>query len=280
MHYTEVCFLTSENKEVVFDLLAAFLGDIGFESFSEQESGFCGYIPSGKFDETLVKEIIRSLPVKDEIHYTIKDIPPTNWNEEWEKHYFKPIIIENKCVIHSSFHQDIPEAEYDILIDPKMAFGTGHHETTSLMLASLLEIDLQKKSFLDMGCGTAVLAILAAMKGADPVLAIDIDEWAYNNAKENITLNKTKNISVELGGAGLLQTKGTFDYIFANINRNILLEDMDAYVKCMDSGSFLYMSGFYVSDIPVIREKAESLGLVFKNHMEKNNWTAVAFRKK
>lgn len=159
-----------------------------------------------------------------------------NWNEEWEKNYFQPIVIGNECVIHSSFHQDTPEARFDILIDPKMSFGTGHHETTSLMLAELLKLDVTGKSFLDMGCGTAVLAILARMKDASPVTAIDIDEWAYENSLENIRLNHVSDITVKLGGAELLGTE-TYDIILANINRNILLHDMHRYISCMHTGS-------------------------------------------
>lgn len=280
MYYIEVNFITSQFESFVTDMLTGLLADIGFDSFSENEQGLIAYIPKDKFDESLLRETLEDFPIGNHsISYTLKEIPPTNWNEEWEKHYFEPILIENKCIIHSSFHQNIPQVDYDILIDPKMAFGTGHHETTSLMLAELLELDLQKKSFLDMGCGTAVLAILASMKGASPVVAIDIDEWAFENALENIALNNTNTVQVKKGGAELLQNEGTFDYIFANINRNILLNDMEAYAACMHHGSVLYMSGFYVQDIPAITDKASSLGLLYNSFKEKNNWAAIHFVK-
>jgi ribosomal protein L11 methyltransferase len=212
------------------------------------------------------------------IEFATEVVPVQNWNEEWEKNYFQPIILGNECVIRSSFHTGTPEVKYEILIDPKMSFGTGHHETTSLMLNELLKVDVAGKSFLDMGCGTAVLAILARMKGAMPVTAIDIDEWAYTNSLENISLNSVSEIKVLLGGAELLGSE-TFDIIQANINRNILLNDIQHYAKCMHVGSSLYMSGFYLEDIPVIREEAEQNGLTYVSFTEKNRWVAVHFVK-
>ena len=169
-------------------------------------------------------------------------------------------MIDNRCVIHSTFHKDYPKAEYDIVINPQMAFGTGHHETTSSILGELLDADLKGKSVLDMGCGTSILAILASMRGADPVTAIDIDDWCVNNSRDNIALNNINNITVELGDASLLE---------------ILLNDMAAYTACMHKGSEIYMSGFYVQDIDAIRSKGESLGLKFVHYREKNNWAAV-----
>ena len=279
MTYLEIRFITFGNEQFVADILISLLADIGFDSFSENEQGFNAYIPQKNFSENSLKVLLEQVPVKKQLMYSIHEIPPTDWNEQWEKEYFQPILIENQCVIHSSFHKDIPSVQYDILIDPKMAFGTGHHETTSLMLSLLLQLELRNKSFLDMGCGTAVLAILASMKGADPILAIDIDEWAYSNSLENVSLNGIENVRVLQGGAELLKKESPFDFIFANINRNILLQDMEAYVNCMQKGSFLFMSGFYETDISMIREKAESLGLTYKKQQEKNNWVAVSFEK-
>ena len=200
-----------------------------------------------------------------------------NWNEELEKNFFQPIVIDNRCVIHSTFHKDYPKAEYDIVINPQMAFGTGHHETTSSILGELLEADLKGKSVLDMGCGTSILAILASMRGAGKVTAIDIDDWCVNNSRDNIALNGISNITVELGDASLLNGREPFDVVIANINRNILLQDMPAYAACMKKGSELYISGFYTEDIPVLREKAESLGMEYVHHREKHNWAAVKF---
>lgn len=180
-------------------------------------------------------------------------------------------------MIHSTFHKDYPKTEYDIVINPQMAFGTGHHETTSSILGELLEADLKGKSVLDMGCGTSILAILASMRGAGKVTAIDIDDWCVNNSRDNIALNGISNITVELGDASLLNGREPFDVVIANINRNILLQDMPAYAACMKKGSELYISGFYTEDIPVLREKAESLGMEYVHHREKHNWAAVKF---
>lgn len=280
MNYLEITITITPEEEFIKDILAASLAEIGFESFVQTESGMTAYILSKNFDERSYNETIASF-LSDYENYNIEsqfnEIASTNWNEEWEKHYFKPIIINEECVIHSSFHENIPNARYDILIDPKMAFGTGHHETTSLMLSAMLDTDLTDRSVLDMGCGTAVLAILAAMKGAKRIVAIDIDEWAYNNSSENIKLNNTERIEVKLGGAEILDDE-KYDYIFANINRNILLNDMHRYIRSMEKGSFLFMSGFYESDIPVIKEEAERLGLNYVKHSEKNGWVAVKFR--
>ena len=202
-----------------------------------------------------------------------------DWNEEWEKNYFKPIRIGKDCIIRASFHKHEPGYAYNIIIDPKMAFGTGNHETTFLMISEILKLDLTSKELLDMGCGTAVLAILAHMKGAGRVVAIDIDEWAYNNALENIRLNNTNDIQVALGGAEQIPAFGTFDIVFANINRNILLNDIRHYSECMKPEAFLYMSGFYVQDIPAIEEECKHNGLALLSHTEKNNWAAVKVQK-
>jgi len=279
MTYLEIRFLTDGNEQFVADILISLLADIGFDSFSENEYGFNAYILQKDFSENLLNDLLKQVPVKEPVKYSIHEIPPTDWNEKWEKEYFQPILIENQCVIHSSFHKNIPSVQYDILIDPKMAFGTGHHETTSLMLSLLLQLELNNKSFLDMGCGTAVLAILASMKGANPILAIDIDEWAFANSLENVSLNKVENIRVLQGGAELLEKESPVDFIFANINRNILLQNMEVYVNCMREGSYLFMSGFYEADISMIREKAESLGLTYTGQQEKNNWVAVSFER-
>ena len=279
MNYLEFQFSVSPNNEIIADILSAMLGEIGFESFVSTDKGIDAYIQTSLYDENNVKEVIENFPMEASISFTSNEVIAQNWNEEWEKHYFQPIIIEQKCVIHSSFHKDIPQTEYDILIDPKMSFGTGHHETTSLMLTFLLEEELSNKSFLDMGCGTAVLAILASKKGANPITAIDIDEWATDNANENIRLNETNNIKILLGDASLLQNENNFDIIFANINRNILLNDMHNYVAKLNDNGHLFMSGFYKQDIPVIEEEANRLGLKLIDFKERNNWVAVKFAK-
>ena len=278
MKYFEVTFTTSPCNETVNDVVSALAGEIGFESFVEWENGVQAYIQQSLFDEEALKSMVADFPLPDTtIEYTVVEAEDKDWNEEWEKNFFQPIVIGDRCCIHSTFHKDTPQTEYEILINPQMAFGTGHHETTSSIISELLEADLQGKSVLDMGCGTSILAILASMRGADPITAIDIDDWCVNNSRDNITLNGIENITVEWGDANLLKGRAPFDVIIANINRNILLADMAQYAACMHSGSELFMSGFYVEDIPVIQEKAESLGMEFIHHREKNNWAAVKF---
>ena len=278
MDYLEFIFRYDTEKDYIGDLLSAALGEIGFESFVKGNEGLTAYVPQNLYNEEAVKSLLASFEYADNIPYESKLIKGQNWNEEWEKHYFQPIIMGNDCVIHSTFHKDIPAATYEILIDPKMSFGTGHHETTSLMLGEVLKADIKGKSLLDMGCGTAVLAILASKRGANPILAIDIDEWVYENSLENIKLNDVNNIRVMQGGAELLG-KEKFDIILANINRNILLHDMHAYAACMNTGSELFMSGFYKNDIPVIDEEAKKLGLKLISFEEKNLWVAVHYKK-
>lgn len=276
MKYLEVTFRTQPCNETVTDVLSALCGDIGFESFMEAENGIKGYIQEALYNEDALRDILENFPMENtEISFEAVPQEDKNWNEEWEKNFFQPIILDNRCVIHSTFHKNVPQAEYDILINPQMAFGTGHHETTSLILGELLDADLQGKSLLDMGCGTSILAILAAMRGAGPITAIDIDDWCVSNSKDNIQLNHITNITVELGDASSLKGRSPFDIIIANINRNILLNDMAQYVSCMHPGSEIYMSGFYVEDIPFIRAKGEELGLRFLHYKEKNNWAAV-----
>ncbi len=278
MKYLEFHFKSTPNTEIINDVLASILGDAGFESFIEQPDRLEAYIQKDLYVEETVKEAIRNFPLPDtSIEYTWKEAEDKDWNEEWEKNFFQPIIIDDRCVIHSTFHHNVPKTEYDIVINPQMAFGTGHHETTSLIIGELLEANLKEKSLLDMGCGTSILAILARMRGATPCTAIDIDEWCVRNSLENIELNGVDNIAVSQGNASSLKGKGPFDIIIANINRNILLNDMQQYVLCMHPGSDLYISGFYIEDIPLLRAVAEQNGLHYIHHKEKNNWAAIKF---
>jgi len=274
MNYFEINFFIDPFEEYISDVLISELGEIGFDSFVSTETGLVAYALETAFDEAKLKDLLSDFPFEASIDYKVTQIESKNWNEEWEKHYFEPIVIGNECVIHSSFHKNVPKAKYDIVIDPKMAFGTGHHETTSLVIGRLLQMDLQNKSLLDMGCGTAVLAILAAMRGAKDIVAIDIDTWCTENSIENIEMNNIHGIDVQLGGAELLAGLH-FDIILANINRNILLADMEQYAACLSSGGELYMSGFYVQDIPLIEAEANRNGLILIDYHEKNNWVAV-----
>ena len=278
MDYFELKFKISNDSETIGDILSAELAEIGFESFVNNEKDFLAYIPANLYNESLIKPIIEDIPVKADIDFEANLIKGKNWNEEWEKNYFQPIIIGNDCVIRSSFHQNVPKAKYEILIDPKMSFGTGHHETTSLVIAEILKADLKGKSVLDMGCGTCILGILSSMRGANPILAIDIDEWCYENSLENLKLNNISNIEVKQGDAKLLENKH-FDVILANINRNILLNDIKTYVKCLSAGGELYMSGFYENDIPVIEKECNKYSLRLSHYEKKNNWVVVKFVK-
>ena len=279
MDYYALKLQLHPNTEINRDVLSAVLADIGFESFVESEQGMDAFVPENRYSETAIVEVLENLPLPGmSAQYRVEVVKSRDWNEEWEKHFFEPMIIDNQVVIHSSFHKNLPRLPYTIVIDPKMAFGTGHHETTSLMISCLLENDLNGKSFLDMGCGTAVLAILAKLKNAGPVTAIDNDEWAYQNALENIRLNHTPDIRVCLGDAGRLG-EDRYDVICANINRNILLNDISVYVPCMNPGASLFMSGFYTEDREMIRNECFKNQLDFVSYKEKNNWVAIHFVK-
>jgi ribosomal protein L11 methyltransferase len=279
MHYLKLHLPLRPNTEIHRDLLAALLAETGFESFVATDDGLEAFVPEPLYSEQAVMDAIARFPLPGtSIRYRAEKIADRDWNEAWEKHFFEPIVIDDQVVIHSSFHRNIPVARYRIAIDPKMAFGTGHHATTALMVSYLAALDLTGRSFLDMGCGTSVLAILARLKGATPVTAIDIDEWSYRNSLENIQLNHTPDIRVLLGDAGRLSDE-TFDVVAANINRNILLQDIPVYARCMQAGASLFMSGFYPQDREMIRERCEQQGLQFVSSKEKEHWTAVHYIK-
>ena len=278
MKYLEFIFHTTPCNETVNDVLTALLGDAGFESFVERPDGIAAYIQANLYNEAGLKQTIADYPLPDTgITYSYTEAEDKDWNEEWEKNFFQPIVIGDRCVIHSTFHHDIPQAAYDIVINPQMAFGTGHHETTSLIIGELLDADLQGKNVLDMGCGTSILAILARMRGAASCTAIDIDDWCVRNSLENIDLNHIEGIQVYQGDASSLADKGPFDVVIANINRNILLADMGHYTARMNQGATLLISGFYTEDIPALQAEAERLGLRYDGQREKNRWAAVRF---
>lgn len=279
MKYLEFTFHTQPCTETVNDVLCAVLGEAGFESFVEQADGIAAYIQKDLYDEDTIRQTVATFPLPDTtITYSYVEAEDKDWNEEWEKNFFQPIVIGDRCVVHSTFHHDIPQVPYDIVINPQMAFGTGHHETTSLIIGELLDSDLQGKSVLDMGCGTSILAILARMRGASHCTAVDIDDWCVRNSLENIELNHLDGIDVYQGDASSLADKGPFDVVIANINRNILLADMKYYIARMNPGATLLMSGFYTDDIAAIRSEAESLGMTFMDYREKNRWAAVKFQ--
>ena len=280
MNYIKISINVAKLPEYKADVLTFELGEIGFSTFETENDTLIAYAKQTDFSAESLKQMAEDNDLSSD-DYSVEEVEDKDWNEEWEKNYFQPIVVdggESKCVIHSSFHTDVPEAEYDIVINPKMSFGTGHHETTSSMLRWILSDSMQGKKVLDMGCGTAVLGILAKMRGAEYVMGVDIDEWCKENATESAAINNI-DMEIKLGDASILPKENTFDVILANINRNILLADMDKYVACLNDGGNLYMSGFYTEDIPVIKEKAESLGLKYEDFKEKNNWVAVKFLK-
>ena len=282
MVYIEVTFTLTPWSETAQDVLTALAGDIGFESFVEEDTALKAYIQQKLYSEEGIQSLIADFPLPDVcISYTAQEQEDKDWNEEWEKNFFQPIVIGNRCVIHSTFHKDIPQMEYDILINPQMSFGTGHHETTNLIVSRLLETELTGKCVLDMGCGTSILAILAAKRGASPITAIDIDDWCVSNSADNIRLNGIDCITIRLGDADLLRTeRPSFDLIIANINRNILTTDMDAYAACMTTGSRIFLSGFYVDDIPIIQQSLTANGLTFVEHHENNRWAMIVAEKR
>ena len=281
MRYIEVYFnikaLDSAkiNSEMVREILVAELDALNFESFVNKDDGLQAYIQENTFDEQAVKELYILHNPNFEFKIEVNSIEQQNWNAEWEKN-FEPIEVDGKCVVRASFH-DKKEVEFDIVITPKMSFGTGHHETTHQMISQILNLEMKSKRVLDMGCGTGILAILASMKGANSITAIDVDEWAYLNTMENVLENNCDQIVVKHGGAELVG-KDSFDFVFANINLNILLNDMSAYANVMHSGSKIIFSGFYTSDIPLIDKKADSLGMYSIGKTEKNKWAALLYQ--
>ncbi len=257
------------------DLLAALLGDIGFESFVPDDKGLTAYVPVADWNEDALGDVIAGFPFSCAVNCRSEVIEGRDWNEEWERNYFRPIVVGRKCVVHSSFHTDIPKAEYDIVIDPKMAFGTGHHATTSLILDRLLSMDLAGHSVIDMGTGTGILAILAAMRGAGPVNAVEIDPFAHANAVENVAVNGHSEINVVLGDASALGAVSPADVFIANINRNVITADIAAYASRLVAGGTMLLSGFYAGDVPVVEAAAGAVGLISEGFTERDRWACL-----
>ena len=282
MKYTEVT-LKIEPVEPFRDLLIDTLGNEGpYDSFVETPDGMKAYIPTDQFDPEWLKGQLAQYADSARISFTHEEMPDKNWNEEWEKQH-KPVLVEcadgHKIWVRAPFHQHRDDVDYEIEIEPKMSFGTAHHQTTYMMLSFVAELTMDNKRVLDMGCGTAVLAILSKMRGASQVEAIDIDEWAYNNAIENAQRNHVE-LTVHIGDARLLDdNKGHFNIILANINRNILLNDMEHYVAALQKGGDLVISGFYESDVAALQQHAESLGMRLEQQKSRQGWSALRFRK-
>ena len=258
------------------EILIAELGFSGFESFVETPDGVIAYIQEADHFPTILDSVQILSSDEFAITYKFETIAQTNWNAEWEKN-FNPIVVDNQCAIRAPFHEPF-NVKYDIVIEPKMSFGTGHHETTHMMIQHILASDFTNKSVLDMGCGTGVLAILAEKKGARLLEAIDIDNWCYLNSLENVSRNDCHHINVLEGDASLLKGK-QFDVIIANINRNILLNDLSTYVTCLNENGSLFLSGFYDSDCELIESTCDALNLKFEHKLKRNNWVALKFVK-
>jgi len=279
MDYIQLhCKIISESLTLCQEIVMQELADMDFESFEEVSDGIMAYIPETLFDQKKIldHQFLANFNFgKVDISY-IK-IKAQNWNVLWEKN-FQPVLIAEKCYIHAPFHEKNLEVPYEILIEPKMAFGTGHHETTSLMIGMMLSVNMAGKRILDMGCGTGVLGIMASKLNAAEIVAIDIDEWAYHNTIENAKVNHIHNMDVKLGGVDKI-TGHKFDLILANINRNILINQLPAYSQCLSAGGMLLMSGIYNQDFEMIKETAETNGFAFQKKNEKNKWIAVLFVK-
>lgn len=273
--YIEYTF-TIVPKEPASEILIAELGAVGFESFVENDLGLTAYIQKHDHYETILDEIYSLNSTEFLITHTFKEVAQTNWNAEWEKN-FTPIQVDDLVSVRAPFHPN-PNLRYDIVITPKMSFGTGHHETTHMMLQHLISLEVNGKKTLDMGCGTGILAIFAAMKGASDVDAIDIDSWCYENSLENVARNNCSNIHVFEGDASLLKDQ-KYDIIIANINRNILLQDMQSYTNCLENRGVLLLSGFYKEDIPIVDQEVEKYQLKLENTIERNNWVALKYNK-
>lgn len=268
------CYFKVKPLQPAVEILIAELGLAGFESFVETEEGLTAYIKKQDWNPTMLDDIQIMNSDEFSISYTMEEIEQVNWNQEWEKN-FNPIIVDELCTIRAPFHEK-PNTTFDIVIEPKMSFGTGHHETTHMMIQHILNNDFKDKSVLDMGCGTGVLAILSELKGAKPIDAIDVDNWCYLNSLENVERNCCNHISVYEGDAGLLGNK-KYDIIIANINRNILLNDIKTYASCLNKNGMLFLSGFYKEDISVIEDACNRNMLKLDEKLERNNWVSLKF---
>ena len=279
MKYLEIK-LTIEPAEPWKEIYISLMADAGCDSFmdGEDEQKLLCYIPEKDYQEDVFADLLSTPQFPEvKISYTVAPMEDKDWNAAWEANY-EPVLIDDKCYIRAPFHSARPEAEYEIVIEPKMSFGTAHHATTAQMVSYLLATDVHDKAVLDMGAGTGVLAILATMKGANPVTAIDNDEWAYRNGMENAQHNHCTQLKVLLGDASILGDEH-YDIILANINRNILLQDIPQYVKCMNDSALLFLSGFYEEDLPALRYCCAQNGLKYVDHKTKDKWVAAKFEK-
>ena len=276
MKYLELEFTINPYNRDAADLLTALAADAGLESFVDTPQGFKGYAQKDVFDPQALDAIIEAFPMEGiAVTYQVADAEDKNWNEEWERNGFEPILIAGDIFVHSTRHAPLPTAEYDITINPRQAFGTGTHQTTDMSLEILLGMDLEGRTVADAGCGTGILGIFCALKGAEHVFGYDVDNWSVENTKENMRLNGVSQMEAVEGNSAVLQGKGTFDIVLANINRNILLADLPAFRSALSPQGKLILSGFYTEDCPLLIGKAETLGLACTRQTEKDGWAAL-----
>lgn len=267
---------TQPSSDIQHDMLTTMLGEIGFDSFMDDVNGLKAYCQEDQKNDAEIEGVLALECFSDIRLLRVDEMPDKDWNEVWEASY-QPVVVNERCRVRAPFHEADPSFEYDLVIEPKMSFGTANHETTSQIISLMLETDFSGKDVLDMGSGTAVLAILAKKLGAKRTVAIDNDEWAYNNAFTNVALNGVEGVEIVLGDAHAID--GMFDVVLANINRNILLRDMHFYVDAMKEKARIFFSGFYTEDLDSIKAEASALGLQYCRHLSRNNWVAAEFLK-
>jgi ribosomal protein L11 methyltransferase len=260
------------------ELLMAEIAEAGFDTFLETDNGFEAYVEMEKYDKEQLEHIREKYSAQTPIVFHQDQIQKRNWNEEWEKSY-DPILVENKCLIRADFHRPEKKYPYELIITPKMSFGTGHHQTTYLMIKNQMTTDHQNKRVMDAGCGTAILSIMASKLGAREVEAFDIDEWSVSNGKENIEANGCTNIHQQQGKLSELNITGTFDIILANINKNVLLKEISQYAKFLATNGILILSGFYVDDISDLLQEGSRYNLNELRRDERENWAALVLSK-
>jgi len=278
MQYLKATFTFEQIEDYQQDLLIADLADLGFDTFEDHENGFIAFVIKENFDESALKEVLAEHAEDFSAAYTLEDVPDENWNAEWEKN-FSPLIIDDVCYVRATFHEAQPSYPYEIVIDPKMAFGTGHHQTTTMVMQYILAADVKDKDILDMGCGTGILAILASKLGAKSLMAIDYDDICYESTLENAALNQVQNLKALCGSKEVIPD-AQYDLIFANINRNILLDQIQRYADVLKPGGKIFFSGFYLDpDLGMITAECAKYGIKYLDHKQNGDWVAAQFEK-
>ena len=277
MRYYQAEFHISPYREVVADLLTATLAASGFEAFLPTEDGFVGYVQQKDYDEEEVRHIVDGYKQNYTITYNVTEAPDEDWNQQWEEEGFEPIVLEDLVCIHDTRHENVPKCKYDIIINPRMAFGTGTHPTTQQILRILCMIPMEELRVIDAGCGTGVLGLLCLKRGAKEVFAYDIDSWSVENTKINAELNGLHSIIIKEGDSCVLPQTNNYDLLIANINRNILLNDMLRFTKALKPGAHLLLSGFYEADVPMLIHKGEELGFRLEKQSTQDGWAALLF---